>query len=92
MSFVKPTFDFMVDYILVLSHHEQVCLIKHTCLWRDKLVMLWTMNRQAKIFLHIHFGCPSYDMPKIGILLSKLSFWSKKMVLDIKLFIHTEKS
>ena len=28
-------------------------LIKHTCSWRDKLIVLWTLNRQAKIFLHI---------------------------------------
>ena len=27
-------------------------LIKHTCSWRDKLV-LWTLNRQAKTLLHI---------------------------------------
>ena len=25
-----------------------VALIKHTCSWRDKLVILWTLNRQAK--------------------------------------------
>ena len=28
-------------------------LIKHTCSWRDKLIVLWTLNRQAKIFLRI---------------------------------------
>ena len=48
-----------------LSRHEQVCvwekyfskrsLIKHTCSWRDKFIVLWTLNRQAKIFLHITF-------------------------------------
>ena len=27
--------------------------IKHTCSWRDKLIALWTLNRQAKIFLRI---------------------------------------
>ena len=27
-------------------------LIKYTCSWRDKLIVLWTLNRQAKIFLH----------------------------------------
>ena len=26
-------------------------LIKHTCSWRDKLIVLWTLNREAKIFL-----------------------------------------
>ena len=30
-------------------------LIKHTCSWHDKLIVLWTLNRQAKIFLHIIF-------------------------------------
>ena len=24
----------------------------HTCSWRDKLILLWALNRQAKIFLH----------------------------------------
>ena len=28
-------------------------LIKHTCSWRDKLIALWTLNRQVKIFLRI---------------------------------------
>ena len=28
-------------------------LIKHTCSWRDKLIVLWTLNRRAKIFLRI---------------------------------------
>ena len=27
-------------------------LIKHTCSWRDKLIVLWKLNRQAKILLH----------------------------------------
>ena len=26
---------------------------KHTCSWHDKLIVLWILNRQAKIFLHI---------------------------------------
>ena len=35
-------------------------LIKHTCSWRDKRVVLWTLNRQAKIFLPI-FICGVYS-------------------------------
>ena len=27
--------------------------LKHTCSWRDKLIVLWILNREAKIFLHI---------------------------------------
>ena len=27
--------------------------LKHTCSWRDKLIILWILNRQAKIFLRI---------------------------------------
>ena len=23
---------------------------KHTCSWRDKLIILWTLNSQAKVF------------------------------------------
>ena len=26
-------------------------LAKHTCSWRDKLIVLWALNRQTKIFL-----------------------------------------
>ena len=28
-------------------------VIRHTCSWRDKLIVLWIMNRQTKIFLRI---------------------------------------
>ena len=28
-------------------------IIKHTCLWSDKLIILWTLSRQAKILLRI---------------------------------------
>ena len=28
-------------------------LIKYICSWNDKLIILWTMNREAKIFLRI---------------------------------------
>ena len=28
-------------------------LVKHTCSWRDKLMVLWTVNRQANIFLQM---------------------------------------
>ena len=30
---------------------EHTCLLKHTCSWLDKLIVLWILNRQAKIFL-----------------------------------------
>ena len=32
------------------SHPLKRSLIKHTCSWRDKLIILQTLNRQAKIF------------------------------------------
>ena len=32
-------------------------LIKHTCSWCDKLIVSWTLNRQAKIFLRIETLC-----------------------------------
>ena len=35
------------------KHHSKRSLIKHTCTWREKLIVLWTLNRQAKIFLRI---------------------------------------
>ena len=35
--------------------------LKHTCSWRDKLILLWILNRQAKIFLRIqHLSCLIY--------------------------------
>ena len=36
-----------------LSCHEQVWTFKHTCSWHDKLIVLWILNRQAKIFLRM---------------------------------------
>ena len=33
------------------KHFSKRSLIKHNCSWRDKLIVLWTLNRQAKIFL-----------------------------------------
>ena len=27
--------------------------LKHTCLWCDRLIVLWILNRQAKMFLRI---------------------------------------
>ena len=42
-------------YTISLSCHEQVCPLKHTCSWHDKLIVLWILNRQAKISLCILF-------------------------------------
>ena len=65
------------NYTISLSRHEQVCLIrlcfegrsiskhsliKHTCLWHDKLIVLWTLNRQAKIFLRMGAIAPSKNV------------------------------
>ena len=33
------------------SHYRKHYLIKHTCWWCDKLIILRTLTRQAKIFL-----------------------------------------
>ena len=30
---------------------------KQTCSWRDKLITLWKMHRQAKTFLHVLKTC-----------------------------------
>ena len=35
------------------KHLSKRSLIKHTCSWYDKLIVLWILNRQAKVFLHI---------------------------------------
>ena len=45
-------------------------LIKHTCSWREKLIVLWTLNRQTKIFLHITFSYAftSNDLGSISLL------------------------
>ena len=36
-----------------LQLKSRIRLIKHTCSWRDKLIVIWTLNRQAKTFLRI---------------------------------------
>ena len=42
------------------SHYREKYLskrspLKNTCSWRDKLIVLWILNRQEKIFLHTSF-------------------------------------
>ena len=60
---LKSTCDFSIKYFSKLkaqysksTRHEQVCLfclIKHTCLCYDKVIILSALNQQAKIFLRI---------------------------------------
>ena len=45
------------------SHHREKYLskhspLKHTCSWHDKLIVLWILNRQAKISLRIWYFSP----------------------------------
>ena len=47
-------------------------LIKHTCSWRDKLIILWTLKRQAKIFLRISL-----------ILLLAKKIWKKTVITAV---------
>ena len=39
--------------------------LKHTCSWHDKLVVLWILNRQAKIFLCMNFFLSLYCYAKV---------------------------
>ena len=32
---------------------KYVIPLKHTCSWRDQFIVLWILNRKAKIFLRI---------------------------------------
>ena len=42
------------------------CLIKHSCSWHDKLIVLWTLNRQVKYFyIYSTFTCP-FESRKCG--------------------------
>ena len=48
----------MCDIIIYVAqwwekYLQKRSLIKHTCSWCDKLNILWTLKRQAKIFLRI---------------------------------------
>ena len=44
----------LLDYVKVLLEVSLECsLIKHTCSWHDKLIVLWTLSRGVKIFLPI---------------------------------------
>ena len=46
---------FSVHNTISLSRHEQVCFIKHTCSWHDKLIVLlaqlslWSMEQWPSI-------------------------------------------
>ena len=42
-------------------------LLKHTCSWRDKLIVLWILDRPAKIFLRI-FAILLTTIPFIAVI------------------------
>ena len=58
----------MLNMLNILVHNK---FIIHTCSWHDKLIILWILNRQAKISL-----CMQYfdSINFINIILS-LSLW-----------------
>ena len=52
-------------YLSKLSH------LKHACSWRDKLIVLWILNRQAKIFLRINLFLSLYCYAKVTVKLGQ---------------------
>ena len=80
-------------------------VIKHTCSWRDKLIVLWTLNRQAKIFSRIfycmyprkkichfeNFCFPSTGAVNIHVFCFTAAFWSVHLglVTIFKLSLRT---
>ena len=56
----KRYFSHHQDERSISQYQEKYLLkhspIKHTGSWCDKLIVLWTLSRQAKIFLHIPFN------------------------------------
>lgn len=62
--------------IISLSHHEQVA-----CWWRDKLLIIWKLNKQVEIFLHISTSIMYlYMLPGIALqLFSVINNWNQKL-------------
>ena len=70
-----------------LSKHS---LIKQICLWCDKLIALWTLNRQVKIFLWISNNCNLRDAliaPVIG-LFHWIPFFTQETVSLLLPFVY----
>ena len=64
------------------KYFSKRCLIKHTCSWRDKLVLLWTLNRQAKIFLGITSSKPLVQIHELRVPIRscQIKFMSLKVI------------
>ena len=80
------------QYIISLSCHEQVCL-SGPCSWHDKLIILWTLNRQAKISLSV-FQIIRYELVTIYSLYyyENIRSWhsaSKQAVLKSQIWLKT---
>ena len=50
---LRDTFPIMGSLPSSPNMLPKLSLIKHICSWRDKLIVLWTLNRQAKRFSRI---------------------------------------
>ena len=68
-------------------------LLKYTCSWRDKVIVLWILNRQAKIFLRIYSSCSKYartwvvNMSRLHRFLWKLYFKDSRCLECLELWI-----
>ena len=62
--FVLSCFLSLIQYVYQIMNKY----LKHTCSWCDKLIVLWTLNRQVQIFLRISY--PSSKPPPF-----QLNFW-----------------
>ena len=45
------------EILLPSSYLSKHSPLKHTCSWHGKLIVLWTLNRQAKISLRTFLNC-----------------------------------
>ena len=67
----------MRDIIIYVARWSEKYLsnrnpLKHTCSWRDKLIVLWTLNRQAKISFRITISSWSSFVAAVS---GMSSFW-----------------
>ena len=62
-----PMMGEVFQFSLTYFSSPKRSLIKHTCSWHDKLIVLWTLHREAKIFIH-----KSYQYLSIGSKLVKI--------------------
>ena len=64
--------------------------LKHTCSWHDKLIVLWILNRQAKISLRIKYSITTVFQMILWNFLEHPCLVCLKMIMWLRKQTHTQ--